>query len=127
MPQGLVKHWHEKLGLPAAALDGALEAAVLEAKINAVWGWADAVADGTLGRDELQRLADALGSSLWDLCGRLGTEATEKAEVSEEHFRAKCREHPPPYEPGRFVEGWFRKLELPLLPREAGCLDFCCA
>ena len=33
---------------------------MLEAKIDAVWGWADAVADGSLGREELERLADAV-------------------------------------------------------------------
>ena len=36
----------------------ALEAAVLELQIDVVWGWADAVADGSLGREELERLAD---------------------------------------------------------------------
>ena len=99
---------------------------MLEAKIDAVWGWADAVADGTLGRDELERLADAVEPQ-WGLegvCGQLGTEATEKAEVSEEQFREKCRKK---LRWEKLGEEWFDSLELPLLPREAGCLDFFCA
>eukprot|EP01045_Picozoa_sp_COSAG04_P010975 COSAG04_NODE_691_length_11104_cov_6.949841_11_plen_272_part_00 len=174
MPQGIVEAWHEQLGLPAAALDDAVEAAVLEAKFDAVWGWADAVADGTLARDELERLADAVyavdtKNKLEKVCASLGLmlseaemmrkvlkeaghevrdlarmeewqleemlddyslrekleaerkaaveKATEKVEVSEEHFRAECRWS---------VGGWFERLELPLLRPEARCLDALC-
>ena len=117
----LVKRWHEKLGLPAA-LDGALEAAVLELQIDAVWGWADAVADDTLAREELERLADGVHNiddenKLEKVCEALGVEATEKAEVSEAQFRDRCRWD---------VRGWFEKLELPLLRPEAGCLEALC-
>ena len=38
------------------------DAAVLEAKIEAVWLWADSVADGVLERAELDRLAAAIDS-----------------------------------------------------------------
>ena len=67
-------------------------------------------------------------------------EATEQAEVSEEQFRDRCASvvrldlsdsRNPFYGErafeGKLVEIWFEKLELPLLPREAGCLDFFCA
>ena len=37
------------------------DAAVLEAKIAAVWRWADTVADGEIGRTELIRLGDRAG------------------------------------------------------------------
>ncbi len=51
--------------------------------------------------------------------------AMVKVEVSEEQFR-RCREktHGCRQKVG---EDWFDELELPLLPREAGCLDFLCA
>ena len=46
---------------------------VLEAKIAAVWRWADAVGDGELGPTELQRLADRVGSNWNQAEGRVST------------------------------------------------------
>ena len=74
-------------------------------------------------------------NKLQKVCEALGVEATEKVEVSEEQFRASCRGAPAQevYKTGlqkhvteKFVEGWFAKLELPLLRSKAGCLDVLC-
>eukprot|EP01045_Picozoa_sp_COSAG04_P009904 COSAG04_NODE_591_length_12289_cov_10.947252_3_plen_1124_part_00 len=163
--------WFEKLRL-APALDVAFEAAVLERQIDAVWRWADAVADGTLAYGELEHLADALHSSddkrryakvfaALKVRAADGKAADELAPVDEEEsdqrrrairdwsefnaalesgdfdnaalskadFYAACRSAPKRdrYDrPGRFVEAWFERLGLSLLPREASCLDILC-
>eukprot|EP01045_Picozoa_sp_COSAG04_P020556 COSAG04_NODE_2115_length_4761_cov_2.518662_6_plen_132_part_00 len=130
---------------------------------------ADAVADGTLGREELMRLADevykvddtgrykkvfekleanstdgkaAAGMDKSELNLALKAGAFEEAEVTKEQYRAACRAAPvltlstghednPFYNQrmftGKFVEAWFAKLGLPLVPREASCLDIFCA
>eukprot|EP01045_Picozoa_sp_COSAG04_P020151 COSAG04_NODE_2033_length_4964_cov_102.344913_4_plen_212_part_00 len=48
------------------------DAAVLDAKIAAVWRWADVVEDGNLGATELERLADRVGLGIKELCDLLG-------------------------------------------------------
>eukprot|EP01045_Picozoa_sp_COSAG04_P020613 COSAG04_NODE_2126_length_4738_cov_39.131494_2_plen_742_part_00 len=50
---------------------GKADAAVLDAKIAAVWRWADTVADGELGPTELQRLADRVGYNVMVALGAL--------------------------------------------------------
>ena len=42
-------------------------------------------------------------------------------DVTEKQFRAVFDSNP------ELSNEWFEKLQLPLLPREAGCLDFFCA
>ena len=45
----------------------------------------------------------------------------EEAQVTKEQFHANLIGEP------KVINDWFKKLELPLLPREVGCLDFFCA
>ena len=100
------------------------EAALRKRKVDAVWRWADTVEDGALQKEELERIAEALGSD-YDLdrvCRELGVEVpTTAGEISV--TRKQFKE-----EKGKLVaDEWFEKLCLPLLPVEAGCLDFFCA
>jgi hypothetical protein len=109
--------------------------ALRQRKVDAVWRRADTVAGGTLQKEELERIADALGYA-YDLdrvCRELGVEAptTEEEMVTREQFAAGLlkeeidRYGDPTGTPA--VDVWFARLLLPLLPVEAGCLDFFCA
>ena len=99
--------------------------AVLEARIGAVWKWADTVADGELGTAELSRLADrVMGSSddtderkFEEVCEALGLDARgEEVTIGEEGFAAACRS---------LVSGWFATLRLDLLEERSCIADLC--
>eukprot|EP01045_Picozoa_sp_COSAG04_P004436 COSAG04_NODE_192_length_20873_cov_26.172957_12_plen_1541_part_00 len=74
------------------------DTAVMEAKIEAVWRWADNNADGTLNRTELDHLAAQVGSEeatarekYEEMCTALGLHASaEDASIDEAAFRAAC-------------------------------------
>ena len=119
-----VEAWRRKLQLPDTTVDQAFEAAVRQRKIDAVWRWADTVADGTLQKEELERLGDASDSSpdFNRVCSYLGVQPAEDVAVTKAEFAA-ARYH----ERQLWAEKWFHELRLPLLPVEAGCLDFFCA
>eukprot|EP01045_Picozoa_sp_COSAG04_P021972 COSAG04_NODE_2419_length_4162_cov_3.588481_4_plen_550_part_00 len=112
-------------------LKEAAEAAVLEAKIAAVWRWADTVADGELGPTELRRLADRAERRRYDeVCEALGlVAANEAVSLGEEAFAAACRAKPEQTVLGDEVfrrGAWFATLQLGLV-EERGCLADLCA
>eukprot|EP01043_Picozoa_sp_COSAG02_P009000 COSAG02_NODE_299_length_25349_cov_53.762020_2_plen_388_part_00 len=93
--------------------------AVLEARIEAVWRWADTVEDGEIGTIELRRLASRVGvaqtdddptaedqEKYEDMRGRLGLGASES--IDHDAFTAACRARPDS------VEIWFDELALVL-------------
>jgi hypothetical protein len=127
-----VKAWCKKLELPYATIYQAFEEAVRQRKVDAVWGWADTVADGALQKEELERLADALGWKFKYACERLGVEPAEDVAVTKAEFAATTipdhdRYRYRGYEGQLFAGFCFDELRLPLLRVEAGCLDFFCA
>ena len=98
------------------------DAAVLEAKIAAVWRWADTLGDGELGRTELMRLADRVGKrDLLVACGLPepihGT--PDDFSLTEDAFAGICRANP------KRTAGWFATLQLALV-EERSCLDDLC-
>ena len=100
----------QKLVLDA---QGQISAALLKAKIAAVWRWADTVADGDLGCTELQRLADRVDMSYANVCGALGLDSeTLELRIARDAFVTRSPQA---------VEGWFDKLELEL-EGSRGCL-----
>eukprot|EP01045_Picozoa_sp_COSAG04_P008194 COSAG04_NODE_450_length_14158_cov_17.389573_4_plen_633_part_00 len=108
------------------------EAAVLEAKIAAVWRWADTVADGELGPTELRRLADRAERRRYDqVCEALGlVAANEAVSISEEAFAAACRAKPEQTVLGDVVYrrgAWFATLQLDLVEERSCLADLCAA
>jgi hypothetical protein len=134
-----VEAWRKKLELPdttGTTIDQAFEAAVRQRKVDAVWRWADTVEDGTLQKEELERLADGLGGrcDFKYACERLGVPAADmddvavtKAEFAAATIPSNIDHRHRGYEGQLFAEFCFDKLRLPLLRVEAGCLDFFCA
>ena len=85
------------------------DAAVLEAKIAAVWRWADAAGNGALGPTELRRLADRVGEEYEFVAEVLGMDemvAGGAISVEEGEFAVALR-----WNAGR-PERWFKGLGL---------------
>eukprot|EP01045_Picozoa_sp_COSAG04_P008202 COSAG04_NODE_450_length_14158_cov_17.389573_12_plen_332_part_00 len=113
------------------------DAAVLEAKIAAVWRWADTIADGELGATELLRLADRVSDEMYDdddpekrleeVCGALGLGAADEAvSIDEEAFAVACRARKNKGAPFP-VKEWFAKLGLGLAEERSCLADLCAA
>eukprot|EP01045_Picozoa_sp_COSAG04_P013916 COSAG04_NODE_1013_length_8768_cov_10.694544_4_plen_626_part_00 len=98
------------------------DAAVLEAKIAAVWRWADAAGNGALGPTELRRLADRVGEQYEFVAEVLGMDemvAGGAISVEEEEFDTALRRNA-----GR-PEGWFKGLGLALVGGRANRASRC--
>ena len=101
-------------------------AALLEAKIAAVWRWTDAVEDGELGPTELQRLADRVDMSFVNVCGTLKLDIRAvDVSIRRDAFVAACRQQSIGASGPRGAEEWFEKLELEL-EEGRGCLACRC-
>ena len=102
---------------------------LLDAKIAAVWEWADTTGRGDLGPAQLQRLAgrvmagDTLDLQFEELCNVLGLDPlsllvqTEDVRIDAARFAAACRDKPERTvngEAGPHLSGWFEKLALAL-------------
>jgi hypothetical protein len=101
-----------------------VQQALLEAKIEAVWRWADTVADSDLGTTELRRLASRVGiaqtndpkaedqEKYEDMCKRLGLDAADReVSIDQDAFTAACRARPG-VTVGLVEWGWFDNLAL---------------
>ena len=103
---------------------------VLNAKIAAVWRWADTVTDGQLGPIELQRLSDAAGirgssadTKLEEVCKALGVDRADDVSIGEEAFASACQSaasNNMTIDGRRKVEEWFEKLQLSLVQQRGG-------
>eukprot|EP01045_Picozoa_sp_COSAG04_P004117 COSAG04_NODE_175_length_21521_cov_167.404071_9_plen_1287_part_00 len=109
------------------------DATVLDAKIAAVWRWADAVEDGNLGATELQRLADRVvpdGSQsntaevkYKKACEALGLDAEDpEVSIGREAFAAACHFKDSWGRSKVPVDTWFEALRLELEEPGPGCL-----
>ena len=112
------------------------DAVVLEARIAAVWRWADAVDDGELGEVELSRLVERLAEKksqrrddvskqVSDVLGlKLPSVAyhshkDNRKSIDESAFKCRCRDNPD------VTREWFEALELEL-EEDHGCLYYLC-
>ena len=120
------------------------DAVVLEAKIAAVWRWADAVGDGELGQVELIRLVERLADDPKYAAQEAETKARRRDEareqvrgvlglvsplvahytgnhqsIGESVFKHRCRVNPD------VAAEWFEAMELELV-EDHGCLYYMC-
>jgi hypothetical protein len=112
------------------------DAVVLEARIAAVWRWADAVGDGELGHVELIRLVERLADDpaktnddvrkqVSDVLGLVlpavayHSHKDNRQSIGESAFKHRCRVNPD------VTKEWFEAMELELV-EDHGCLYYLC-
>eukprot|EP01043_Picozoa_sp_COSAG02_P059226 COSAG02_NODE_7510_length_2978_cov_2.202154_4_plen_201_part_00 len=94
--------------------------AVRRKKLDVVWRWVAPLGQGTLGLEEVKRIANAIGRQHGEVLDMLGLHALGEVTISKQQLEEATTG-------ASLVDEVCARQMLPLLELETSCLDFMCA